>query len=152
MLPRTLWMGASQLVMVFTFLLFAMAIDHTIYVATALAGIGMGFQLLSIATISELFGLRHFGVNFNVILLANPIGASLFSALLAGYIYDKEAEKQGNPTCIGPDCFRVTFLVLAGVCGLGTLLTVILTVRIRPVYQALYASGSFRLQPQSGGH
>lgn len=151
-LPRTLWMGAAQLVMVFTFLLFAIAIEHTIYVATALIGIGMGFQFLSIATISELFGLRHFGINFNVILLGNPIGATLFSALLAGYIYDREAEKQGNPTCIGPDCFRVTFLVLAGVCGLGTLLSVILTVRIRPVYQALYASGSFRLQPQSAGH
>ncbi|KAJ0256697.1 Major facilitator superfamily protein [Hirschfeldia incana] len=151
-IPRTLWMGASQFVMVFTFLLFAMDIDHTIYVATALAGIGMGFQLLSIATISELFGLRHFGINFNVILLANPIGASLFSALLAGHIYDQEADKQGNPTCIGPDCFRVTFLVLAGVCGLGTLLCVILTVRIRPVYQALYASGSFKLQPQSAGN
>ncbi|RID54739.1 hypothetical protein BRARA_G02039 [Brassica rapa] len=151
-LPRTLWMGAAQLVMVFTFLLFYMAIDHTIYVATALIGIGMGFQFLSIATISELFGLRHFGINYNVILLGNPIGATIFSALLAGYIYDKEAEKQGNPTCVGPDCFRETFLVLAGVCGLGTLLTVILTVRIRPVYQALYASGSFRLQPQSGGH
>lgn len=147
-------MGAAQLVMVFTFLLFAMAIDHTmsIYVATALIGIGMGFQFLSISTISELFGLRHFGINFNFILLGNPLGATIFSAFLAGYIYDKEADKQGNMTCIGPDCFRVTFLVLAGVCGLGTLLSVILTVRIRPVYQALYASGSFRLQPQSAGH
>ncbi|CAN8270680.1 unnamed protein product [Cochlearia groenlandica] len=152
-LPRTLWMGAGQLVMVFTFLLFAMAIDHTIYLATALIGIGMGFQFLSIATISELFGLRNFGINFNFILLGNPLGATIFSALLAGYIYDKEAEKQGSPTCIGPECFRVTFLVLAGVCSLGTLLTVVLTVRIRPVYQALYASGSFRLQPpQSSGH
>uniref|UniRef100_A0A1J3IFA3 Uncharacterized protein n=1 Tax=Noccaea caerulescens TaxID=107243 RepID=A0A1J3IFA3_NOCCA len=148
-MPRTLWMGAAQLVVVFTFLLFATGIDLTIYVATPLLGIGMGFQFLSIATISELFGLRHFGINFNFILLGNPIGATIFSAFLAGYIYDKEAEKQGNPTCIGPDCFRVTFLVLAGVCGLGTLLSVILTVRIRPVYQALYASGSFRLQPQS---
>ncbi|CAN8233478.1 unnamed protein product [Cochlearia groenlandica] len=151
-IPRTLWMGAAQLVMMFTCVLFSMAIDHTIYIATALIGIGMGFQFLSIATISELFGLRHFGINFNFILLGNPIGATIFSALLAGYIYDKEANKQGNPTCIGPECFRVTFLVLAGVCGLGTLLSVILTVRIRPVYQALYSSGSFRLQPQSTGH
>lgn len=145
-------MGASQLVMVFTFLLFAMAIDHSIYIATALIGVGMGFQFLSIATISELFGLRHFGINFNFILLGNPLGATIFSACLAGYIYDMEADKQGNMTCIGPECFRVTFLVLAGVCGLGTLLSIILTVRIRPVYQALYASGSFRLQPQSTGH
>ncbi|KFK42463.1 hypothetical protein AALP_AA2G260200 [Arabis alpina] len=151
-LPRTIWMAAAQLLMVFTFLLFALAIDHTIYIATALIAIGMGFQFLSVSTISELFGLRHFGINFNFILLGNPIGATIFSSLLAAYIYDKEADKQGNMTCVGPECFRVTFLVLAGVCGFGTLLTVILTMRIRPVYQALYASGSFRLQPQSTGH
>ncbi|CAN7065836.1 hypothetical protein Bca4012_102365 [Brassica carinata] len=151
-LPRTLWMGAAQLVMMFTFLLFSMAIDGTIYVATALVGIGMGFQYLSISTISELFGLKNFGINFNFILLGNPTGAAIFSALMAGHIYDREATKQGSSTCIGPDCYRVTFLVLAGLCGLGTLLSVILTLRIRPVYQALYASGSFRLHPQSNGH
>ncbi|XP_010537918.1 PREDICTED: protein NUCLEAR FUSION DEFECTIVE 4 [Tarenaya hassleriana] len=144
-LPRTLWMGVAQFFMAITFLIFAISLKHTLYIATALLGIGTGFQFLSISTVSELFGLKHFGINFNFILLGNPIGATIFSAVLAGHVYDMEAEKQGSQTCIGPDCFRLTFLVLAGACGLGTLLSIILTVRIRPVYQALYASGSFRL-------
>ncbi|XP_010532110.2 PREDICTED: protein NUCLEAR FUSION DEFECTIVE 4-like, partial [Tarenaya hassleriana] len=151
-LPRTFWMGASQLLMALTFLLFATALEHTIYIATALIAIGMGFQFVSISTVSELFGLKHFGINFNFILLGNPIGATIFSAVLAGHVYDIEAEKQATQTCIGPDCFRLTFLVLAGVCGLGTLLSIVLTVRIRPVYQALYSSGSFRLPHTSSGH
>ncbi|MFS7971154.1 hypothetical protein Hanom_Chr09g00829381 [Helianthus anomalus] len=83
--------------------------------------------------------------------LGNPIGALLFSGMLAGYVYDTEQAKQGGSTCMGPDCFRVAFFVLAGVCSLSAILSLILTVRIRPVYQMLYASGSFRLS-QSSDH
>lgn len=93
-------------------------------------------------------------------LLGNPLGAFLFSGLLAGYIYDKEAAKQHHDillfessslACLGPECFRLTFLVLAGVCCLGTLLSIVLTVRTRPVYAMLYSGGSFRV-PRSSGH
>ncbi|KAG6782047.1 hypothetical protein POTOM_011434 [Populus tomentosa] len=83
--------------------------------------------------------------------LGNPTGALLVSGLLAGFAYDAEAAKQDSSACVGHDCFEVTFLVLAGVCGLGTILSIILTVRIRPVYQLLYSGGSFRL-PQTPGH
>ncbi|KAG6780352.1 hypothetical protein POTOM_013206 [Populus tomentosa] len=83
--------------------------------------------------------------------LGNPTGALLVSGLLAGYAYDAEAAQQDNSACVGHDCFEVTFLVLAGVCGFGTILSIILTVRIRPVYQLLYSEGSFRL-PQTPGH
>ena len=88
---------------------------------------------------------------YYVMAFGNPIGAILFSAMLAGYVYDAEAAKQGRSTCVGADCFRLTFLVLAGVCGLGTILSIILTIRVRPVYQLLYAGGSFRL-PQNSDH
>lgn len=138
--------------MILAFLLYALASKGTLYAATALLGICYGVQYsMMVPTVSELFGLRHFGVIYSFMGLGNPIGAFLFSALLAGYVYDAEAEKQGSSTCLGPNCFRPTFLVLAGCCGLGTILSVILTVRIRPVYQMLYAGGSFRL-PQSSNH
>ncbi|KAI4381987.1 hypothetical protein MLD38_008001 [Melastoma candidum] len=75
--------------------------------------------------------------------LGNPIGALLFSGGLAGYVYDAEASKQGGSSCLGVDCYRLTFEVLAGVCGLGTLLSIILYIRIRPVYQMLYGEGSY---------
>ncbi|KAL0380372.1 UNVERIFIED_CONTAM: hypothetical protein Sangu_0101500 [Sesamum angustifolium] len=151
-IPRTFWMGITQIIMVLTFLLYASALSGTLYAATALLGICYGVQFgIMIPTASELFGLKHFGIIFNFMALGNPAGALLFSGWLAGQIYDAEAAKQLTSSCMGPSCFRLTFLFLAGICGLGTLLSIILTIRIRPVYQMLYAGGSFRL-PQSSGH
>ncbi|KAI6679223.1 hypothetical protein NL676_033104 [Syzygium grande] len=155
-IPRTIWMTLTQVIMIITYLLFASAIDGTLYVATSLLGICYGVQFsIMVPTVSELFGLKHFGLLYNFISLGNPIGAFLFSGLLAGYIYDNEAAKQhgfdvltSTMTCLGPDCFRLTFLILAAVCGFGVIMSLILTIRIKPVYEALYAGGSFRL-PQS---
>ncbi|PKI66745.1 protein NUCLEAR FUSION DEFECTIVE 4-like [Punica granatum] len=158
-MPRTFWMTGTQVIMIFTYLLFASAIDGTLYAATALLGICYGVQFsIMVPTVSELFGLKHFGLFYNFMSLGNPIGAFLFSGLLAGYIYDHEAAKQhglevlnSGLTCLGPNCFRLTFMILAGVCGLGVILSVVLSIRIKPVYQMLYAGGSFRL-PQSSVH
>lgn len=145
-IPRTVWMTVTQVLMIIIYLLYASAISGTLYAATALLGICFGVQFgVMIPTVSELFGLKDFGIIFNFMQLGNPIGALLFSGLLAGYVYDSEAAKQLSSSCLGPTCFRLTFLILAGVCGLGTLLSIVLTIRIRPVYQMLYAGGSFRL-------
>jgi len=150
MLPRPFWMMCTQIIMVVTFLLFATGLHSLIYVSTTLLGICYGVQFaVMIPTVSELFGLKDFGLMYNFMLLVNPLGAFFFSALLAGYIYDKEAARQHpgvlEPSnCYGPDCFRVTFYVCAIVCCCGTLLSVLFIARIKPVYQMLYASGSFR--------
>lgn len=159
MVPRTLWMTCTQIIMVITYLLFASAISGTLYAATALLGICYGVQFsIMIPTVSELFGLKHFGIFYNFMSLGNPLGAFLFSGLLAGYIYDNEAAKQhvlglitASISCIGPNCFRLTFLILAGICSVGTVASIILTKRIWPVYQMLYGGGSFRL-PQTSTH
>ncbi|GAV60964.1 Nodulin-like domain-containing protein/MFS_1 domain-containing protein [Cephalotus follicularis] len=151
-IPRTLWIMCSLIIMAFAFILYALALDGTLYVSTCLIGVCYGVQYATmVPTVSELFGLKHFGIMYNFMLLGNPIGALLFSGLLAGYVYDAEAAKQGSSSCVGADCFRLTFLVLAGICGLGTIFSIILTIRIRPVYEMLYSGGSFRL-PQSLGH
>ncbi|KAA8540521.1 hypothetical protein F0562_024560 [Nyssa sinensis] len=151
-IPRTIWMTVAQIMMIISFLLYASALSGTLYAATALLGVCYGVQFgIMIPTASELFGLRHFGIIFNFMQLGNPLGALLFSGLLAGYIYDIEAAKQEGSSCLGANCFRLTFLILAGICGLGTILSIILTIRLRPVYQMLYAGGSFHL-PQSSNH
>ncbi|XP_008775757.2 protein NUCLEAR FUSION DEFECTIVE 4-like [Phoenix dactylifera] len=159
MFPRPIWMTCTQVIMIITYLLFASGLNGTLYASTALLGICYGVQFsVMVPTASELFGLKHFGLIYNFMLLGNPLGALLFSAGLAGYLYDVEAAKQNSGfhdalsnSCLGPNCFRITFLALAGVCSLGTLLSIILTVRLKPVYQMLYAGGSFR-QPRSLNH
>lgn len=149
-IPRTFWMTVTQIIMIITYLLYASALSGTLYVATGLLGICFGVQFgIMIPTSSELFGLKHFGIIFNFMQLGNPIGALLFSGIIAGYVYDAEAAKQMASTCLGPNCFRLTFYFLAGICGLSTILSIILTIRIRPVYQMLYAGGSFRSAPSS---
>ncbi|KAG8082581.1 hypothetical protein GUJ93_ZPchr0014g47286 [Zizania palustris] len=150
MLPRPFWMMCTQIIMAITFLLFATGLHSLIFVSTTLLGICYGVQFaVMIPTVSELFGLKDFGLMYNFMLLVNPLGAFFFSVLLAGYIYDKEAAKQHpgvleSSTCLGPDCFRLTFYVCAIVCCCGTLVSVLFIARIKPVYQMLYASGSFR--------
>lgn len=156
-LPRTIWLTCTQVIMIISYLLFASGISGTLFAATAMLGLCYGTQFsIMIPTVSELFGLKHFGLFYNFMSIGNPLGALIFSGLLAGYIYDHEASKQHDLTmlqanshsCLGPDCFRITFLVLACVCGVGSILSIILTIRIKPVYQMLYAGGSFR-QPSS---
>ncbi|XP_020265676.1 protein NUCLEAR FUSION DEFECTIVE 4-like [Asparagus officinalis] len=153
MLPRTIWMTFAHIIMIFVYLLYASAINGTLYASSALLGICFGVQYsVMVPTTSELFGLKHFGKIYSFMALGNPLGALLFSGLLAGYIYDKEAAKHHSGSfCYGPECFRLTFFVLSGVSVIGSALGVVLTVRVKPVYQMLYSSGSFRL-PQTSLH
>ncbi|CAH1428610.1 unnamed protein product [Lactuca virosa] len=95
-IPRTFWTMATQVIMVLTYLLYASALNGTLYAATALLGTCYGVQIaIMISTSSELFGLKNFGLIFNFMQLGNPLGALLFSGMLAGYIYDTEEAKQG---------------------------------------------------------
>ncbi|KAI4380093.1 hypothetical protein MLD38_006319 [Melastoma candidum] len=157
LMPRTIWMTFSHLIMIISYLLFASASTSVLYAATATLGVCYGVQFtIMVPTVSELFGLKHFGLFYNFMLLGNPIGAFLFSGVLAGYIYDNEAAKQhgwslvgSSITCLGPSCFRLTFQILAAVSALGVIMSIILTTRIRPVYQALYAGTSFRSSPST---
>ncbi|KAG7591817.1 MFS transporter superfamily [Arabidopsis thaliana x Arabidopsis arenosa] len=145
-MPRTVWMTLAQFLMVLAFILYAFSSTATLYPATALLGTCYGLQYaLMVPTASELFGLEHFGIIYSFMILGNPIGAVLFSGLLAGRLYDAEAIKQGSSTCYGPECFKLTFVILSCVCGVAAILGVILTIRIRPVYQSLYGSRFYRL-------
>ncbi|XP_028753995.1 protein NUCLEAR FUSION DEFECTIVE 4 [Neltuma alba] len=162
-IPRTVWMTCTQIVMIISYLLFAYTVNGTLYPAIAFLGICYGVQFsVMIPAVSELFGLKHFGVLYNFMCLGNPLGAFLFSALLAGHVYDAESAKQHglnhlmhgsiSKACVGPSCFKLTFLVLAGVSAVGTFLSIILTLRVKPVYQMLYSGGSFRLPQSSSRH
>lgn len=154
MLPRSIWMTFAHLIMIVVYLLSASQLyGATLYASMALVGMCYGIHYsVMVPTVSELFGLKHFGKFYNFMILGNPIGALLFSGLLAGYVYDKEAARQhAGTSCHGPDCFGVTFLVLSGVSVVGAALSIILTARVRPVYQMLYSSGSFKL-PRTSVH
>ncbi|KAH7430609.1 hypothetical protein KP509_08G005600 [Ceratopteris richardii] len=146
--PRSFWIGAAQALMVIAHLLFAFAVPGSLYIASSIVGLCQGVQIAAtVPTVSEVFGLKHFGILYNFIILADPVGSLLFSTFLAGSIYDAELIKEYgsaaavyDTACTGAHCFRLTFLLLAVICTAGVVLSIILTVRLKPVYVTLYGT------------
>eukprot|EP00249_Psilotum_nudum_P011628 c23286_g1_i1 orf=254-2155(+) len=157
-IPRPFWMAGAQALMISAHLLFAFALRYSLYVASCIMGLCFGVLVaVMVPTASEIFGLKHFGIIYNFITIADPVASLLFSSILAGYLYDLEVMQQtseynyprhdlrllygwkaaGN-ICTGAHCFKLTFLIMAGVCVVGTMLCLLLSIRVRPVYKTLY--------------
>ena len=119
----------------------------TLYVASALVGFCFGALWPPLyAIISEVFGLKYFATLYNVVGITSPLGSYLFNVRVAGYLYDKEARRQGatdstkDSVCNGVHCFRMTFLIMTMVCAMGCLVSVLLVIRTRKFYsQDIYA-------------
>eukprot|EP01018_Ginkgo_biloba_P035052 Gb_41719 [translate_table: standard] len=76
-------------------LLIAFPLPGSLYIASILIGMCLGAQWpLIFSIISELFGLRHFAILYNVGASASPVGAYLFSVRVAGFFYDKHAQSE----------------------------------------------------------
>ncbi|KAL3694391.1 hypothetical protein R1sor_008042 [Riccia sorocarpa] len=152
--PRPLILAVSEALMAVGHFMFAMAWPGSMYIASLLVGFGHGTHWSVVpATASELFGLKNFGSLYNLLTMALPTGTLIFSGLIAGPIYDREAAKQRGGfqgwssgedntseenKCMGAVCFQLTFFIMTGVCLVGVLLNLILIKRTRRVYQNLY--------------
>ncbi|CAM6040943.1 unnamed protein product [Sphagnum compactum] len=167
--PRPVWMALSQVFLLVGYILFAVAAPGSLYIGSIVVGICYGVHIsITVPTASELFGLKHFGIVYNFLILNLPLGSFLFSGLLAGWLYDREAAKSpqvgyehlgmvqltaskelnsssmgwassSDPqTCTGAHCFFSVFMVMASMCAVGFVLNIILMLRIRPLYQSLY--------------
>ncbi|CAM6046306.1 unnamed protein product, partial [Sphagnum compactum] len=159
--PRPILMAAAQAGMAIGHVLLAFGCPGSLYVGSLLVGLGYGSHWsVTPATASELFGLKHFGILYNVLTIANPAGSLIFSGLIAGTLYDREAQKQRGLNdlafssvatdqfviqnndeallCEGAICFQETLFIMTGVCILGIVLNLVLVVRTLPVYVTLY--------------
>ncbi|KAI5078263.1 hypothetical protein GOP47_0005934 [Adiantum capillus-veneris] len=116
--PRSFWIGAAQALMIVAHLLFAFALPLTLYPAASIVGLCQGIQIaVTVPTISEIFG----------------------------NLYDYEVFKEygtasTDVSCTGAHCFCLTFLIMAAVCLVGVVVSIILTVRLKPVYVTLYGN------------
>ncbi|CAM6006475.1 unnamed protein product, partial [Sphagnum balticum] len=155
--PRPIVMAAAQAGMAIGHVLLAFGCPGSLYVGSLLVGLGYGSHWsVTPATASELFGLKHFGILYNVLTIANPAGSLIFSGLIAGTLYDREAQKQRGLNalafssvateqfviqntdeallCEGAICFQETLFIMTGVCILGIVLNLVLVARTLPVY------------------
>lgn len=141
--PRPIWNAASQILMAVGYITMAMAIPGSLYVGSTVVGICYGVRLaVTVPTASELFGLKYYGLIYNILILNLPLGSFLFSGLLAGLLYDAQATKTagGGNTCVGAQCYRMVFVVMAIVCIIGFSLDVLLSVRTKSIYSKIYAA------------
>lgn len=145
--PRPLWNAASQILMAVGYVILAMALPGSLYIGSIVVGVCYGVRLaVTVPTASELFGLKYYGLIYNVLILNLPLGSFLFSGLLAGLLYDAQATSTagGGNTCVGPHCYRLVFVVMAIACVVGFGFDVLLAVRTKKVYAKIYASKKLR--------
>ncbi|KAJ6310837.1 hypothetical protein OIU76_015535 [Salix suchowensis] len=141
--PRPLWNAASQILMAVGYILMAVALPGSLYIGSIVVGVCYGVRVaVSVPTASELFGLKYFGLIYNILILNLPLGSFLFSGLLAGFLYDAEATPTpgGGNTCVGAHCYRNVFIIMAIACVIGFGLDVLLGIRTKKIYTKIYMS------------
>lgn len=144
--PRPLMLTLTLVLSCVGHLLIAFGVPNSLYFASVIIGFCFGAQWpLLFAIISEIFGLKYYSTLYNFGSVASPIGSYLLNVMVAGKLYDKEAERQMRAlglvrqhgedlTCVGVECFRVAFLIITGATVFGAFVSVILVVRTRKFY------------------
>ncbi|KAI5666412.1 hypothetical protein M9H77_16265 [Catharanthus roseus] len=145
--PRPLMMTLVLLLSCIGHLLIAFPVKGSVYIASIIIGFSFGAQLpLIFAIISELFGLKYYSTLFNCGQLASPLGSYILNVKVTGPLYDKEAlkdlAKRGmnrssvkELTCIGTQCYRLPFIILASVTFFGAVASLLLVARTREFYK-----------------
>ncbi|KAB2063460.1 hypothetical protein ES319_A10G217300v1 [Gossypium barbadense] len=95
--------------------------------------------------VSELFGLKYYATLFNCAQLSSPLGSFVLNVRIVGKLYDKEALKQlaakgmtrsmvKELTCIGKQCYRLSFSILAATNTFGSIVILVLVLRTHKYY------------------
>ncbi|KAA8542367.1 hypothetical protein F0562_023497 [Nyssa sinensis] len=132
---RPLFMAITLATMSIGHAVIASGWPGALYVGSVVVGVCYGSQWSLMPTIvSEVFGVVHMGTIFNTITIAGPVGSYILSVWVVGYIYDKEASKEGN-TCTGTQCFMLSFFIMASATLFGSLFALALFFRTKKFYK-----------------
>lgn len=133
-LPRAFSLAVCAALFCTLFLL--AALGSTSVSVLCVVATGAGFSVGAInglepPLVADLWGTRHFGLNYCAIAVPVFLSNLLLGQWLPGFIYDKHARAQHHSTeCTGRVCFELTFLILAGFCASGVATAALLTRRI----------------------
>lgn len=134
---RPVFLVASVAVLGLSNLFLGFSDFDMLYPALVFFGIAIGIMWAMIPSIvHELWGNKHWGFNYGLINLGPALGSYLFATLLASHFYEKHASHQNGAVakCYGIACYRDTFFITAGCCGVAVLLGVLLCIRTRQHY------------------
>ncbi|GFP97347.1 hypothetical protein PHJA_001878800 [Phtheirospermum japonicum] len=124
LVSRAIAMGGMMTPMCGAFFLLLNGHHISLYVSTAIIGTCTGaITSISVSTTTQLFGTKNFGVNHNIVVSNIPIGSFLFGDL-AALLYRRQ-------TCVGQNCYQLTFIIWGSLCVVGTLLAFVLHARTK---------------------
>ncbi|MCO5595411.1 hypothetical protein L7F22_049453 [Adiantum nelumboides] len=143
--PRTLVFTVVLAIACIGYIVIAFPTTNSIYIASIIEGFCSGAKTaLYFVIMSELFGLKYYATLQSVGGIASPLGSYLLNVRVAGHLYDRAARRQqaqapallqGDFKCMGHECFRLTFLIMALVSGFGSLISCFLVVRTSNFYK-----------------
>ncbi|KAK9856767.1 hypothetical protein WJX84_006938 [Apatococcus fuscideae] len=139
--PRTLFLVGQLVLTSAVYACTAAAPLHALGAISLLGGLAFGgLWALMVALTSELFGVAHFAGNYSLMHLAPNAGSFFLATELSGILYERAKASHPGQTaiCIGYDCFRMTFILVSIVSLASAALALLLYVRTRWIYQALY--------------
>uniref|UniRef100_A0A0E0LI08 Uncharacterized protein n=1 Tax=Oryza punctata TaxID=4537 RepID=A0A0E0LI08_ORYPU len=150
-LPRPLMLTGVLLLACAGHLLIALGVPCALYAASVIIGFCFGAQWpLVFAIISEVFGLKYYSTLYNFGGMASPVGSYILNVLVAGRLYDAEADRQPggglaagagrDKVCLGVDCFKKSFLIITAATVFGALVSLVLVWRTWSFYKGdIYA-------------
>lgn len=128
MVSRPAFMAAMMGPMTVAFLVLLNSSTLFLFMGTSIIGLCSGaITSIAVSATYELFGMKNFAVNHNLVVTNIPIG-SFFFGYFAAMVYQKGGESE---KCMGSSCYDLTFMIWAFVSFIGTLLCIILYVRTR---------------------
>ncbi|KAL9686918.1 hypothetical protein QQ045_031312 [Rhodiola kirilowii] len=146
--PRPLIIALTLIMTCVGHLLIALNVPGGVYIASIIIGFSSGAQWpMMYAVISEIFGLKHFATLYNFGTMASPVGSYILNVSIVGYLYDKEARRQmvakgavhqagKSLDCMGAQCYRTSFLVIALAAAFGSAMWFLLTIRTKSFYSS----------------
>jgi hypothetical protein len=111
-------------------------VPHLIWLAAPLIVFGWGcvWGLLPVL-IYDIFGAKDFSLKYALGSLSGIFGGLLFSTLLAGKVFDAEANSMNTyPACYVPSCYSFSFNVAVGCNVFVLLLSLLLFWTVKEVY------------------
>jgi len=156
--PRTAGFPILMLLMACAHGVLAVRGPIALIAGTALSGAAFGavYPLLVLA-VTEMFGQEYIASNYmvfdgipgaiGVVLIAKVLASRVYSAHTGldpgsgddeSRCYDESGSGSGQGKCFGDECFRLAHLAIVGVELLGCTLGVVLMIRTRNVYAAIF--------------
>ncbi|PRP73821.1 hypothetical protein PROFUN_10191 [Planoprotostelium fungivorum] len=132
-ISRPAFLSFALLIYSFTHLWLSFSTAKMLYFGVVLIGFCYGTTYVLIPVmVNDLFGAKHWGVNYAII-NCGPAGGNYLFVLLQAAIYKSHC-LPGHDDCQGPECFRLFFWIVAAISALGFVLSTVLWFRTAALY------------------